>query len=107
MPLFRISTVLFHLLSIVANFFIGVFHSAFPHYFPFLAVPGVMLGKLEVEGGGEVSSFSDPNERNLVSEVSIAEPRVFGKGNPVKVRLQQNACFAKAIQIVLVPNWLL
>lgn len=44
-----------------------------------------MLGKLEVEGGQSVSSFSDPNERNLVSEVSITEPRVFGHGNPVKV----------------------
>lgn len=44
-----------------------------------------MLGKLEVEGGGEVSAFTDPNLRNLVSEVSITEPRVFGKGNPVKV----------------------
>jgi len=44
-----------------------------------------MLGKLEVEGGGEISSFSDPNKRNLVSEVSITQPRVYGKGNPVKV----------------------
>lgn len=44
-----------------------------------------MLGKLEVEGGAEISAFTDPNERNLVSEVSITEPRVFGKGNPVKV----------------------
>lgn len=47
-----------------------------------------MLGKLEVDGGGEVSSFSDPNERNLVSEVSITEPRVFGEGNPIKVWLR-------------------
>lgn len=45
-----------------------------------------MLGKLEVEGGESISSFTDPNTRNLVSEVSITEPRVFGKGNPVKVR---------------------
>lgn len=50
-----------------------------------LHVTGAMLGKLEVEGGGDVSSFTDPNARNLVSEVSITEPRVFGKGNPVKV----------------------
>lgn len=48
-----------------------------------------MLGKLEVEGAGEVSGFTDPNERNLVSEVSITQPRVFGKGNPIKV---QSAC---------------
>lgn len=45
-----------------------------------------MLGKLEVEGGGELSAFTDPNERNLVAEVSITEPRVFGKGNPIKVK---------------------
>lgn len=44
-----------------------------------------MLGKLEVEGGGEISSFSDPNARNLVSEVSTTQTRVYGKGNPVKV----------------------
>ncbi|CAM9323832.1 unnamed protein product [Hapterophycus canaliculatus] len=46
---------------------------------------GVMLGKLEVEGGGEVAAFSDPNERNLVAEVSITVPRVYGEGNPIKV----------------------
>lgn len=45
-----------------------------------------MLGKLEVEGGEKISSYTDPNKRNLVSEVSITEPRVFGKGNAVKVR---------------------
>lgn len=45
-----------------------------------------MLGKLEVEGGEKISAFLDPNKRNLVSEVSITEPRVFGKGNAVKVR---------------------
>lgn len=44
-----------------------------------------MLGKLEVEGGQSVPAFSDPNTRNLVSEVSITEPRVYGVGNPVKV----------------------
>ena len=43
-----------------------------------------MLGKIEVDGGQEVA-FDDPNIRNLVSEVSITEPRVFGKGNPIKV----------------------
>lgn len=48
-------------------------------------LPGAMLGKLEVAGGGEVSGFTDPNERNLVSEVSVTEPRVFGKGNAIKV----------------------
>lgn len=53
-----------------------------------------MLGKLEVEGGGEVSELTDPNERNLVSEVSITQPRVFGKGNPIKA--SQHALNAEA-----------
>lgn len=29
--------------------------------------------------------LEDPNKKHLVGEVSIKEPRVFGKGNPVKV----------------------
>lgn len=44
-----------------------------------------MLGKLEVENGQKILEFVDPNKRNLVSEVSITEPRVFGQGNPIKV----------------------
>lgn len=48
-----------------------------------------MLGKLEVEGGRDIFSFTDPNKRNLVSEVSMTKPRVFGKGNPVKVSVKK------------------
>ena len=29
--------------------------------------------------------FEDPNLRNLVAEVSVKEPRVYGAGNPIKV----------------------
>jgi len=42
---------------------------------------GVMLGKI-VFGDAELG-FSDPNERNLASEVSCPEPIVFGTGKPV------------------------
>lgn len=48
-----------------------------------------MLGKIEVDG--QDLAFDDPNVRNLVSEVSITEPRVFGKGNAIKVSAA-NAC---------------
>ncbi|CAM9335733.1 unnamed protein product, partial [Discosporangium mesarthrocarpum] len=44
-----------------------------------------MLGKIEVDGAGTVD-FVDPNKRNLVAEVSLKEPRVFGAGNPIKAR---------------------
>ena len=37
--------------------------------------------------GDEVDppAFEDPNLRNLASEVSIKEPRIYGKGNTYKV----------------------
>ena len=41
---------------------------------------GSMLGKIEVEDDAEVD-FDDPNTRNLVEEVSIAERGVFGSGD--------------------------
>jgi len=41
---------------------------------------GSMLGKIEVDGDEEVE-FDDPNTRNLVEEVSIAERGVFGSGD--------------------------
>jgi len=43
-----------------------------------LRTRGSMLGK--VVSGEENVSFQDPNERNLVSEVSISEPIEIGKG---------------------------
>uniref|UniRef100_A0A8C9SLT0 Carbamoyl-phosphate synthase 1 n=1 Tax=Scleropages formosus TaxID=113540 RepID=A0A8C9SLT0_SCLFO len=44
---------------------------------------GTVLGKIEFDG--QLIEFSDPNERNLIAEVSTKEPQVFGKGNPLKV----------------------
>ncbi|XP_060733101.1 carbamoyl-phosphate synthase [ammonia], mitochondrial [Tachysurus vachellii] len=44
---------------------------------------GTVLGKIEFEG--QPVEITDPNERNLVSEVSTKEVRVYGKGNPIKV----------------------
>ncbi|KAF6719479.1 Carbamoyl-phosphate synthase [ammonia], mitochondrial [Oryzias melastigma] len=44
---------------------------------------GTVLGKIEFEG--QPVDISDPNQKNLVEEVSTKETRVFGKGNPVKV----------------------
>ncbi|KAG7330823.1 hypothetical protein KOW79_004792 [Hemibagrus wyckioides] len=44
---------------------------------------GTVLGKIEFEG--QPVEITDPNERNLVAEVSTKEVRVYGKGNPIKV----------------------
>ncbi|XP_029968406.1 carbamoyl-phosphate synthase [ammonia], mitochondrial [Salarias fasciatus] len=44
---------------------------------------GTVLGKIEFDG--QPVEISDPNQRNLVAEVSTKEIKVFGKGNPVKV----------------------
>uniref|UniRef100_A0A8B9KG05 carbamoyl-phosphate synthase (ammonia) n=1 Tax=Astyanax mexicanus TaxID=7994 RepID=A0A8B9KG05_ASTMX len=44
---------------------------------------GTVLGKIEFEG--QPVDIINPNERNLVAEVSTKETQVFGKGNPIKV----------------------
>lgn len=41
---------------------------------------GSMLGKIEVDGADEIE-LDDPNQRNLVEEVSIPERGVFGSGD--------------------------
>ena len=46
---------------------------------------GAMLGRLEVDGAGGELAMQDPNTRNLVDEVSIKAPKVYGAGNPHKV----------------------
>ena len=52
---------------------------------------GSLRARIEFEPaftlGGEVEppAFVDPNERNLAAEVSVKEPRVYGKGNTFKV----------------------
>ncbi|XP_072541100.1 carbamoyl-phosphate synthase [ammonia], mitochondrial [Salminus brasiliensis] len=44
---------------------------------------GTVLGKIEFEG--QPVDIINPNERNLVADVSTKETQVFGKGNPIKV----------------------
>lgn len=44
---------------------------------------GTILGKIEFDG--QSVELSDPNQRNLVAEVSTKDIKVFGKGNPIKV----------------------
>uniref|UniRef100_A0A3B4YN35 carbamoyl-phosphate synthase (ammonia) n=1 Tax=Seriola lalandi dorsalis TaxID=1841481 RepID=A0A3B4YN35_SERLL len=44
---------------------------------------GTVLGKIEFDG--QPVEISDPNQKNLVAEVSTKETNIFGKGNPIKV----------------------
>ncbi|TKS67375.1 Carbamoyl-phosphate synthase [ammonia], mitochondrial [Collichthys lucidus] len=44
---------------------------------------GTVLGKIEFDG--QPVEITDPNQKNLVAEVSTKETKVFGKGNPIKV----------------------
>ncbi|KAJ8352718.1 hypothetical protein SKAU_G00241940, partial [Synaphobranchus kaupii] len=44
---------------------------------------GTVLGKIEFDG--QPVEISDPNQQNLVAEVSTKETVVFGRGNPIKV----------------------
>jgi len=44
---------------------------------------GTVLGKIEFEG--QPVEFSDPNQRNLIAEVSRLEKKIYGKGNPSKI----------------------
>lgn len=45
---------------------------------------GTTLGKIEFSGE-ELTEFVDPNERNLMAEVSTDRVRVYGRGNKYKV----------------------
>lgn len=44
---------------------------------------GTVLGKIEF--AGQPVEIFDPNQRNLVADVSTKETKVFGKGNPIKI----------------------
>eukprot|EP00658_Telonema_sp_P-2_P000660 TRINITY_DN10240_c0_g1_i3.p1 TRINITY_DN10240_c0_g1~~TRINITY_DN10240_c0_g1_i3.p1 ORF type:complete len:1337 (+),score=396.60 TRINITY_DN10240_c0_g1_i3:228-4238(+) len=44
---------------------------------------GALLGKLEFDG--QPIPIEDPMTRNLIAEVSIKEPVVYGEGNPFKI----------------------
>lgn len=46
---------------------------------------GAMLGRIEIDGKGGDLALADPNLRNLVDEVSVKNPVVYGAGNPYKV----------------------
>lgn len=49
---------------------------------------GSMKGRIEIDTSAPAPDFSqiqDPNARHLVDEVSVKEPKVYGKGNSVKV----------------------
>uniref|UniRef100_A0A8C3B294 Carbamoyl phosphate synthase arginine-specific large chain n=1 Tax=Cyclopterus lumpus TaxID=8103 RepID=A0A8C3B294_CYCLU len=43
----------------------------------------IALGKIEFDG--QPVEIFDPNQKNLIEEVSTKEIKVFGKGNPIKV----------------------
>lgn len=45
---------------------------------------GAILGKIEFDNLPKVP-LEDPNQRNLVAEVSTKEVKYFGKGNPYKI----------------------
>jgi carbamoyl-phosphate synthase (ammonia) len=49
---------------------------------------GAMKGRIEIDLSAPAPDFTkmqDPNARHLVDEVSVKEPTVYGKGNPIKV----------------------
>ena len=48
---------------------------------------GAMVGRIEVDlDAPPPTSWANPNiERHLVAEVSIKEPKTYGKGNPIKI----------------------
>jgi carbamoyl-phosphate synthase (ammonia) len=49
---------------------------------------GAMVGRIEVDMSKSAPDFStigNPNERHLVAEVSLKEPKVYGAGNPIKI----------------------
>jgi len=45
---------------------------------------GAMLGRIEFEDGAK-PELEDVNKKHLVEEVSVAEPRIYGNGNEVKI----------------------
>ncbi|MFT7803066.1 CAD protein [Arapaima gigas] len=73
---------------------------------------GTMLGKLVVDGKPEANiPFDNPNQRNLVKEVSIKEPRVFNPDGVVRItaldcgiKYNQIRCLCtRGAQVTVVP----
>jgi len=47
---------------------------------------GAMVGRIEVDlDAAPPTDWTNPNMRHLVAEVSITEPKTYGKGNPIKI----------------------
>jgi len=47
---------------------------------------GAMVGRIEVDlNAPPPTTWENPNDRHLVAEVSIKEPKVYGAGNPIKI----------------------
>ncbi|KAM4713272.1 multifunctional protein CAD isoform 2-T2 [Anableps anableps] len=74
---------------------------------------GTMLGKLVVDGTPEDSvPFDNPDQRNLVQEVSMKEPRVFNPSGSLRItavdcgiKYNQIRCFAQRGARVTVVPW--
>jgi len=74
---------------------------------------GTMLGKIVVESDAvESIAFDDPNERNLVAEVSIKKPKVYNDGGQTKIiavdlgiKYNQIRCLIQAGCEVKVVPW--
>ncbi|KAF7657383.1 hypothetical protein LDENG_00028210 [Lucifuga dentata] len=74
---------------------------------------GTMLGKLVVDGTPEASiPFDNPDQRNLVQEVSMKEPRVFNPSGSLRItvvdcgiKYNQIRCLAQRGACVTVVPW--
>uniref|UniRef100_A0A673B1I6 carbamoyl-phosphate synthase (ammonia) n=1 Tax=Sphaeramia orbicularis TaxID=375764 RepID=A0A673B1I6_9TELE len=62
---------------------------------------GTVLGKIEFDG--KPVEITDPNQKNLVAEVSTKETKIFGKGNPIKVVAVDCGIKHNIIRLHLVP----
>jgi len=60
---------------------------------------GALLGKLEFED--QPINFENPMERNLIDEVSVSEPKIFGEGNPHKILAIDCGCKANIIRCLV------
>lgn len=73
---------------------------------------GAILGKIEFSGQELVGSIDDPNKRNLVSEVSTKEIKVFGKGQlpriiafdcGMKLNIVRYLIYDEKVSLTIVP----
>src|SRR5689334_10616408 len=73
---------------------------------------GVMLGRIDFSNSKfrREEDFEDPNQRNLVAEVSIKKPATFGKGKKTVALIDcgskkniLNRLLARGLKVVVVP----